>query len=187
MSITRGMIALGVCVALGHIAVNVISPFEFHRDEFLYLAMGEQLRLWRMDFPPFIAIVARVSRALFGETLTAIRLAPALASALIVLFAGVASAVMAEMVDGADRGLERERPRAIVWVPWLAMIAVITSPVFLRPGNLFQPVVFDQLWWTAALLALLMRATYAGGSRSVRRWDSDYSPSSVSRSSAWAS
>lgn len=163
---SRGMLALGVCVALGHIAVNVISPFEFHRDEFLYLAMGEHLRLWRMDFPPFIAIVARVSRALLGDSLTAIRLAPALASALIVLLTGVASSVMAEMIGAANGRRERGGLRALSWVPWLAMIAVITSPVFLRPGNLFQPVVFDQLWWTAALLALLLRA-YTGD---VRWW-----------------
>ncbi|QJR37062.1 ArnT family glycosyltransferase [Gemmatimonas groenlandica] len=164
--VSRSMVVLAAAVALGHVFVNVISPFEFHRDEFLYLAMGEHLRLWRMDFPPFIAIVARVSRALFGDSLTAIRLAPALASALIVLLTGVASSVTVELVAAADSGLERERARAFSWVPWLAMIAVITSPVFLRPGNLFQPVVFDQLWWTAALLALLMRAH----TRDIRWW-----------------
>lgn len=164
--VSRGMVGLAVAVLLGHVVVDVITPFEFHRDEFLYLAMGEHLRLWRMDFPPFIAIVARVSRALLGDSLTAIRLAPALASALIVLLTGVASSVMVVLVGAADRGLERERARAFSWVPWLAMIAVITSPVFLRPGNLFQPVVFDQLWWTAALLAVLMRAY----TRDMRWW-----------------
>ncbi len=35
-----------------------------------------------------------------------------------------------------------------------AAVAVSMHGLFLRPGNLFQPVVFDQLWWTAALFAL---------------------------------
>ena len=34
----------------------------------------------------------------------------------------------------------------------LAALAVLASPLFLRSANLFQPVVFDQLAWTAALL-----------------------------------
>ncbi|MDQ2765852.1 MAG: glycosyltransferase family 39 protein, partial [Gemmatimonadota bacterium] len=33
--------------------------------------------------------------------------------------------------------------------------AVAASPLFLRAGVLFQPVVFDQLWWTLALYALV--------------------------------
>jgi 4-amino-4-deoxy-L-arabinose transferase-like glycosyltransferase len=37
----------------------------------------------------------------------------------------------------------------------LAALAVAANPLFLRAGNLFQPVVLDQLTWTLALLALL--------------------------------
>lgn len=167
---SRWTAGLVVAVLLAHITVNVVSPFEFHRDEFLYLAMGEHLRLWRMDFPPFIAILARASRALLGDTLTAIRFGPAVASALLVLATGVAASLMSVLAteNGENASTSAgagdvEVPR---WVPWLAMIAVITAPVFLRAGNLFQPVVFDQLWWTAALLALLVRER----TRDVRWW-----------------
>ncbi|MEE8370355.1 MAG: glycosyltransferase family 39 protein, partial [Dehalococcoidia bacterium] len=34
---------------------------------------------------------------------------------------------------------------------------VLLSPLFLRASTLFQPVVFDQLWWSLALWALLRR------------------------------
>ena len=45
-------------VKLGlHLYANSLSHYEFHRDEFLYFAMGEHLRLFGMDFPPFIAIL----------------------------------------------------------------------------------------------------------------------------------
>lgn len=137
-ALDRLVVALALLVVVVHVVVNATSPYGVHRDEFLYVAMGEHLRLWRMDFPPFIAIVAKVSR-LFGDSLVALRLFPALAGGAIVLATG---AIAREL--GGRAAAQR-----------LAALAVATAPLFLRPGNLFQPVVFDQLWWTLALLALL--------------------------------
>jgi hypothetical protein len=48
-----------------HFVTIFIAPYEVHRDEFLYLAMGEHLRLWTMDFPPAIAILAKLARLIF--------------------------------------------------------------------------------------------------------------------------
>ena len=50
-----------------HLAVNAATPYGFHRDELLYLAMGRHLRLWAMDFPPGIALVATGVRATLGD------------------------------------------------------------------------------------------------------------------------
>jgi hypothetical protein len=36
----------------------------------------------------------------------------------------------------------------------LAMSAVLSCGLFLRPASLFQPVVFDQLWWTLGFFAM---------------------------------
>ncbi len=138
---------LAALVAIGHIVVNLITPFGVHRDEFLYLAMGDHLRLWRMDFPPFIALLANAQRALLGDALWSIRLAPALAGGVIVAMAAFAARCFAK---------DRDVP---AWSPMLAALATIAAPVMLRPATLFQPVVFDQLWWTLALLALAMRAS----------------------------
>lgn len=44
----------------------------------------------------------------------------------------------------------------------LAALAVLASPLFLRAGNLLQPVALDQLWWTFALLALARLGRAAG-------------------------
>jgi hypothetical protein len=38
---------------------------------------------------------------------------------------------------------------------------VVASPLFLRAGTLFQPVVFDQLWWTVGFFALLRLGRHA--------------------------
>jgi len=74
--------AIGVLAGLKlalHVAVNLITPYEFHRDELLYLAMGRHLRLWSMDFPPAIALLAQAARAVVGDSLVGLRMVPALA------------------------------------------------------------------------------------------------------------
>src|SRR4030095_426764 len=67
-----------------HFLTTAITPYEIHRDEFLYLSMGKHLRLWGMDFPPFIAVLAKTARAIFGDTLFAVRFFSALAGTAIV-------------------------------------------------------------------------------------------------------
>jgi hypothetical protein len=138
--------AVAAGVFLVHLLVNAVSPYGFHRDELLYLAMGRHLRLWAMDFPPFIALAARATLELLGGSLVAVRLLPAAAGALLVL----AAAYVARRLGGGAPAQAT------------AALAVALSPLFLRAGNLFQPVVFDQLWWTLALIVLLRLPGPAG-------------------------
>lgn len=122
-----------------HLTVNLRTPYGLHRDELLYLAMGQHLRFWGMDFPPAIAAIAEISRTLLGDSLTAIRFFPAVfGSALVVMAALIAREL------GGGRVAQG-----------LAAFCVVTSPLFLRSANLLQPVVMDQLIWTGALYALV--------------------------------
>ena len=133
--------AIGVLAGLKlalHVAVNLITPYEFHRDELLYLAMGRHLRLWSMDFPPAIALLAEAARAVVGDSLVGLRMVPALAGTGVVILA----ALGARELGGGWRAQV------------LAALCVIGSPLFLRSANLFQPVVLDQLTCMLALLAL---------------------------------
>ena len=132
------LLLAGLVVGL-HAVVNRLSVFGLHRDELLYLAMGRHLDLWSMDFPPWIALLAEATRAVLGSTDVMLRMGPAAAHAALMVMA----AVLARYLRG-NTGAQL-----------LAALAVATSPLFLRAGHLFQPVVFDQLWWTLALLALV--------------------------------
>ena len=136
---SRAIAALSVFAFALHVVVNRLSPYGFQRDEFLYMAMGRHLQLWRMDFPPFIAMLSQVERLLLGDSIVAIRFAPSIASGLVVLLA----ALIARELGGGK------------FAQIFAAVAVAASPLFLRAGVLFQPVVFDQLWWTLALYALV--------------------------------
>jgi 4-amino-4-deoxy-L-arabinose transferase-like glycosyltransferase len=136
---SRPIAALSVFAFALHVAVDWLSPYGFQRDEFLYMAMGRHLQLWRMDFPPFIAMLSQLERFVLGDSIVAIRFSSSIAAGLIVLLA----ALIARELGGRT------------FAQILAAIAVVVSPLFLRAGVLFQPVVFDQLWWTLALYALV--------------------------------
>ena len=146
--------ALALLVLVAHLVTNLASPYELHRDEFLYLAMGEHLRLFTMDFPPFIALVARAERALLGDGMWAIRFVPMVCHAALVLLAAATARAL-----GGRRVAQG-----------IAALAVATSPIFLRPGNLFQPVILDQLWWTLALYALLRLSAAPADDPAPRGW-----------------
>ena len=148
-TLARGLLlALAVATVAVHVVVNRLSMYGLHRDELLYLAMGRHLQLFGMDMPPWMALLAEATRALVGETDVAIRLGPAIAHGLLVGLAGVFAR---ELRGGHGAQL-------------LAATAILASPYFLRTGHLFEPLVFDQLWWSLALLALVRigRASYDG-------------------------
>lgn len=148
-------VAIGLAVVAVHVLVAVITPYGFHRDEFLYMAMGRNLRLFAMDFPPLIALLAEAQRAALGDALWVLRLAPALAHGAVVVLTGL----LAWRLHGG------------AYAQLLAMIASATAPLYLRAASLFQPVVFDQLWWTLAVYALVLATTDRGaGGRALRHW-----------------
>ena len=53
-----------------HIAANVWTPYEFHRDAFLYTAMGSHLRILHMDFPPLARVFGSVLVGVYWPTST---------------------------------------------------------------------------------------------------------------------
>jgi hypothetical protein len=149
----RASRTIGLAVAAGivllHLAVNLVSPYGFQRDEFLYFGMGQHLRFWRMDFPPFIAVVANLSRGLLGESAAALRFVSALAAAAI----AYASISVARRLGGHR------------YAQLLTAVCLLSAPLYLRAGSLYQPTVFDQLWWTLGLYTMV-RLQESGD----RRW-----------------
>jgi len=117
------LLALALCVIklLIHFFSN--GQYGFHRDELLYLALGEHLDVGYMEVPPFIAVAAKVSRVLFGESLFAMRFFPAVAGVFVVW---LACRFARELGGGRFAVL-------------VAGLAVIVSPAFLRSDTLCSP------------------------------------------------
>lgn len=141
------MIGFAAVKLLAHFLTVAVTPYGIHRDEFLYLAMGEHLRLWRMDFPPAIALLAKAARGLFGDTLFAIRFFPAVAGTCVLVLAGV---IARELGGGR-------------LAQGLAMLGILFGALFLLSAALLTPVVLDQLCWTLGFLALVKIAQGARG------------------------
>jgi hypothetical protein len=124
---------------LAHLTTAIFTPYEFHRDELLYFSMGTHLRLFGMDFPPFIALLSEAVRNTVGVSVLSYRITPALFGCGVMLLA----VLIARELGGGQRAQV------------LTAIAVLFNPLFLRTASLFQPVVFDQLWWLLGFWALL--------------------------------
>ncbi|MEK7729377.1 MAG: glycosyltransferase family 39 protein [candidate division KSB1 bacterium] len=119
------------------------SEFEFHRDEFLYIAMGRHLDWGYLENPPLIGLIAYLSQLLFGDALWALHFFPALTGAAVVILIGL----MARELGGGR------------FAQALAAFSYIMAPAFLRTNTLFQPVCFDQLAWVlvAYLFILILK------------------------------
>lgn len=155
----RPPIAVGTIVALAaaslalHAIVLAVTPFGIHRDEFLYFSMGNHLRLWHMDFPPAIAMLGALSQSIFGHTVAAARVFPAIEGTILIVLA----ALFARKLGGGR------------FAQGFAGFAVLASPMFQRNSTLFQPVVLDQICWTLALLAIASVACARFESRDTTR------------------
>jgi len=115
-----------------------ISHFGFHRDEFLHLVLADHLDWGYKEVPPFIALLAKATQLFFGNSVFAARIFPTICGGLIVWFTGQITVELGG------------KKFAIA----LACLALIFSPAFAASDYLFQPVVFDQLWWVMAVWLL---------------------------------
>src|SRR5215212_2057205 len=134
--------ALLAYLALAKLLVHLLTNgnYGYFRDEFYYVAAGERLDLGYLEFPPFVAIVADVSRFLLGDSPVALRFLPALAGALVVVLAGL----MARELGGGR------------FAQGLAALATLVAPNFLVMGTFMSMDAFDQLFWVSAAFVLIL-------------------------------
>jgi hypothetical protein len=143
-----GLFGIAALNLAAHLLTN--SRYGFHRDEFLYLALGEHMAAGYHSVPSGIAVISWISQALLGPSVEALRFTPALAGAALVALTGLTAREF-----GGGRF-------AVI----MAALATAASPAFLRTGWLFQPVAFNQLWWV--VIAFLV-ARYLN-TRDSRLW-----------------
>lgn len=109
------------------------ANYGLHADELYYIALSHHLQWGYLDNSPLIAVIARTSEILFGSSTFAWRIIPTIASALMVSLTGLMTYHM---------GGKRIAVSA-------ACLGGICSPAYLATSYLMQPVIFDQLLWTA--------------------------------------
>jgi len=78
----RPSILLGLATLAIHLAVN--GGYGFFRDELYFIVCGQRLAWGYLDQPPLIPLIARITRALLGDSLLAQRMGPSLVMAVTV-------------------------------------------------------------------------------------------------------
>ena len=91
--------ALLACLIL--LVTNALDSYGIFRDEYYFLACSRHLALGYVDQPPLSIYFLAVSRVLFGDSLFAIRLLPALIAGAIVFLTGL----MAKRMGGGKTAL----------------------------------------------------------------------------------
>lgn len=113
--------------------------YGFHRDELLHLSVGEHLDWGYMEFPPFIALIAKISHSIFGYSLFGMRLFPT--------FAGIGILVLSCLIAIEIGGKKK--------TVLLTGVLILIFNAFYRNHLLFQPVAFDQFFWTLSFYYLV--------------------------------
>lgn len=131
------IIVLSFIKLLVHLIGN--RNYGFHRDELLHLSVGEHLDWGYFEFPPFIALVGKIAHFFFGYSLSGIRLFSTLAGIGILIIC----CLIAKELGG--------KKKAVL----LAGVLVLAFLPFYRNHTLFQPVAFDQFFWTLGFYFLV--------------------------------
>ena len=120
-----------------HLLTN--GNYGFHRDELYLLDCGRHPSFGYADMPPFAPMAARLTTAVFGETLQGLRIFPSLLNAVIIFITGF---------------LTREMGGKI-FAQVLAAVCILTAPVFLISGTQFQTTIFDEFFWVLICFLVL--------------------------------
>ena len=110
------------------------GAYGYQRDELYFISCARHLAWGYVDQPPLIALIAKISLALFGDSLYAIRLLPAVAAAAIVVLTGR----LARRLGGS------------LAAQILAMLGIALAPFYLAVGNLLTMNAFEPLLWIGA-------------------------------------
>ncbi len=130
------------------VATSFTPAYEYFIDELYYIACAKRLAFGYVDHPPLAPFLLRISGTLFGYSVTALRIVPALAGAAVVILTGLMAREM-----GGKRLAQA-----------FAAITSIASPLLLTFFSFFSVNALEICFWTAALYVLI-RMINTGQSR----------------------
>ena len=114
------------------------TNYGFQRDAYLYLAQSQHLDWGYFSTPPLLAFLTRIHTLIWGDSLLAVRLLPA-----------VIGAVSLYIVGWFIKQLKGGGMAQVI-----GLSAYLVSPAFLRPAALLQPVLLNHLFWLLAAVVL---------------------------------
>jgi hypothetical protein len=134
------IIVLALVKLLIHLYTNAFASYGIFRDEYYYLACADRLGWGYVDQPPLSIYILHLSRIIFGDSLFAIRLIPAICGALTVFMAGI----IARKLGGGK------------FAVLLAGIATIAAPILLAMDTIYSMNCIDILLWSIVVYVLIL-------------------------------
>ncbi|MBN1995958.1 glycosyltransferase family 39 protein [candidate division KSB1 bacterium] len=134
----RSIVAIIFIMAVAKLAIhlytNLFAGYGIFRDEFYYIACSNHPAFGYVDQPPLSIFLLALNRLVFGDSLFALRLLPALVAACTV---GIT-------------GLITKRLHGGPWAVFLACLALVVAPVHLAMCSIYSMNCFDWLFWSLA-------------------------------------
>ncbi len=128
--------------------VLTIGQYGIFRDELYYVACSRHLAWGYVDHPPLVAVLTWIGRALFGQSLPALRVIPiATGAAVMVVTAGITSRL------GGDRFAQA-----------VALISVAIAPQYLFVFHIASMNSTEVLLWATAMYVVVL-AVDGGGAK----------------------
>lgn len=131
------IVAFAVFNMIIHIAVA--GNLEYHRDELLYFSLGEHPATGYASVPPMIGWLAWIIQNVFGYSLFAVRILPALMSGVMII-----------LIAAITRELGGSKYAQV-----LSATGFTVSGFGLRTFSLYQPVHLDMFFWTFCIYLII--------------------------------
>ena len=147
---TKVIIGFSLVALLVHLLTN--QRYGYFRDELYFIACARHLDFGYVDLAPLSVLLLRIELMLFGTSLFALRLFPAIAGAFVVALTGV----FARELGGR------------AWAVALGCVAALCALVYLSIGNFYSLNVYEPLLWTGS--AYLLVRIINGGSPRLWLW-----------------
>jgi len=165
-SFLTSAMALVWVIALGKLVFHIYfnNRYGYFIDEFDYMSCGDHPAWGYVDQPPLIPFLIHISRAVFGDSLRAVRFIPAVASSLLV----VQSAVLAREFRGRR------------YAQLLTAICIAFVPKYLSNGSLLGTNCLEPNLWTGCAYFLILPSS---ATTFVIGCGSESSPASASKKS----
>ncbi len=133
------LIIFSFCVVKLTLHLIADSHSGFQGDEMLHIETGKHLAWGYMEFPPLIGLFAFIQSLFQSDAVFVHHIFPHICSVLILIF--VAKTTLE--LGGGNKAV------------FLVLLGIIIAPGFGRSQQLFQPVVFSQLFWVLSYYYLV--------------------------------
>ncbi|WP_117884227.1 ArnT family glycosyltransferase [Aureibaculum luteum] len=125
-----------------HLVADTHSGFQ--GDELLHIEVGKHLAFGYMEFPPLIGVIAYIQNLFYSNSVFIHHIFPHIAAILIIIYLAKTTIEL----GGKNKAI------------FFVLFAIIIAPGFGRSQQLFQPVVFSQLFWVLGFYQLVKFVKY---------------------------